>query len=175
MKLSIKRSIQRIHSAFYEFELGIKNLIKWVPVIWKDRDWNEEHALNIFLFKVKSMYQYSKTSDCNNEELETLRELIEVLEKVKNGFENYENPAIENHNKKWGEPDFYIENVEGKPGVNLLRDRNLERYTKEQQKEKFHEYLINLKIAQMKRNRDLKLAMDLFFEYLKTKFHGKDI
>ena len=32
---------------------GIKNLILWLPVIWKDRDWDQHYILEVLKFKIK--------------------------------------------------------------------------------------------------------------------------
>ena len=41
---------------------GIKNLIKWFPIIWKDRDWDYYYTMEIFkkklLFSAKHMRKY---------------------------------------------------------------------------------------------------------------------
>lgn len=37
------------------FIQGVKNLIKWGPVIWKDRDWDDTFLFEIIKFKLSSM------------------------------------------------------------------------------------------------------------------------
>ena len=37
---------------------GIKNLIKWFPVIWKDRDWDHNFIYEIIKFKLKNQADY---------------------------------------------------------------------------------------------------------------------
>lgn len=34
---------------------GIRNLIKWLPIIWKDRDWDWTFLMIILSFKLKNM------------------------------------------------------------------------------------------------------------------------
>jgi hypothetical protein len=36
-----------------DFIRGIKNLWKWFPVVWKDKDWDQEHIYNILQFKIE--------------------------------------------------------------------------------------------------------------------------
>jgi len=38
-----------------QFIIGIKNLYKWIPVIWKDRDWDDTFLFEIIKFKISKM------------------------------------------------------------------------------------------------------------------------
>ena len=40
-----------------QFILGIKNICKWFPVIWKDRDWDDSFLFEIIKFKISKMAQ----------------------------------------------------------------------------------------------------------------------
>jgi len=40
-----------LHTDIYQ---GIKNLIKWFPVIWRDRDWDHRYIYDILRFKIKT-------------------------------------------------------------------------------------------------------------------------
>lgn len=42
---------------------GIKNLIKWLPVIWKDRDWDKYYLYIILYHKLKYMEEYFNKDD----------------------------------------------------------------------------------------------------------------
>ena len=39
----------------YDIPRGIKNIIKWTPVIWRDRDWDYYFLFVIMEFKLKQM------------------------------------------------------------------------------------------------------------------------
>ena len=38
-----------------KFIIGIKNLIKWGPLIWKDRDWDDSFFFEVMKFKISKM------------------------------------------------------------------------------------------------------------------------
>lgn len=40
------------------FVKGIKNLIRWFPIIWKDRDWDHHFIFEILKFKLKNQAEY---------------------------------------------------------------------------------------------------------------------
>ena len=38
-----------------QFIDGLKNLYKWIPIIWKDRDWDDSFLFDIIKFKISNM------------------------------------------------------------------------------------------------------------------------
>lgn len=38
---------------------SIKNLIRWFPTIWKDKDWDGEFTLDLLYFKIKNIRDYT--------------------------------------------------------------------------------------------------------------------
>ena len=41
-----------------QFFKSINNLIKWFPIIWKDRDWDDHFIFEILKFKLKNQAEY---------------------------------------------------------------------------------------------------------------------
>ena len=41
-----------------EFIQGVKNLIKWFPVIWRNRDWDHTFIYDILIFKLEQQAKY---------------------------------------------------------------------------------------------------------------------
>ena len=37
---------------------GFKNLYKWLPIIWKDRDWDDHYIFEVLKFKLKNTADY---------------------------------------------------------------------------------------------------------------------
>ena len=68
------------------FIQGVKNLIKWAPVIWKDRDWDDTFLFEIIKFKLSSMSKsHGKTlayvgSERNVEIMNTIVRLIDKFQ-----------------------------------------------------------------------------------------------
>ena len=90
-----KISFWKKQKLFWEFEyrhyarnfiLGIKNLIKWGPVIWKDRDWDDTFLFEIIKFKISKMSEsHGKTmphvgSERNVEIMNTIVRLIDKFQ-----------------------------------------------------------------------------------------------
>ena len=43
-----------------EFKRGILNIISWLPVIWRDRDWDSGYIEYLLLFKIRKIRKYKK-------------------------------------------------------------------------------------------------------------------
>ena len=101
---SIKQTIKNIP---YNIRYGIENLIRWFPVIWKDRDWDHYFLYVILHHKLKRMehlhihYSHLTSGSQTVKEIKTCINLLDRLLKD----EYYENASIE-YNKKWGKPKF---------------------------------------------------------------------
>jgi hypothetical protein len=62
-KLNILEKISlwwRFEGRYYhrDFKNGIKNLWKWFPVIWKDRDWDDHYIFEVLKFKLNKQADY---------------------------------------------------------------------------------------------------------------------
>jgi hypothetical protein len=68
------------------FVRGVKNLIKWGPIIWKDRDWDDSFLFEIMKFKISNMSEsHGKTmtyvgSQRNVEIMNTIVRLIDKFQ-----------------------------------------------------------------------------------------------
>ena len=45
---------------FINLIYGIRNLIKWFPIIWKNREWDHYYIYEILKFKLENQSQYLK-------------------------------------------------------------------------------------------------------------------
>ena len=78
---------------FWEFEYryyprnfisGVKNLIKWGPIIWKDRDWDDSFFFDILKFKISNMAEsHGKTMPYVGWErnVEIMKTIVRLIEK----------------------------------------------------------------------------------------------
>jgi len=63
------------------FGNSIKNLIKWFPIIWNDRDWDHGYVEDMLLFKLNNMYKRFSNPDltCVNWEVEHVKPALKAL------------------------------------------------------------------------------------------------
>ena len=75
----------RVYRAYKNSKYGIRNLIKWFPVIWRDRDWDEFYLLKLLSFKFKNMsdlhLKYG-VSENSKEIAKHLKELSELANRI---------------------------------------------------------------------------------------------
>ena len=51
---------------FLEFVRGIQNLIHWLPVIWKDRHWDDHYIFEVLKHKIKLQQKYPDIFVCGD-------------------------------------------------------------------------------------------------------------
>lgn len=62
----------------HRFVTGIKNLVRWFPVIWNDRDFDSQYLLELMKFKIEKM---SKLQGSTNSHVSTQRN-VEIMNTV---------------------------------------------------------------------------------------------
>lgn len=71
------------------FFTSVGNLIKWFPVIWKDRDWDDHYIFEVFKFKLEKQAKYIKEKGFHtNSDLDAKRIMlcVKLMEKVQEDF-----------------------------------------------------------------------------------------
>lgn len=93
-KTSFLRKIQlwwKFEGRYYhtDFIKGVKNLWKWLPVIWKDRDWDDHYIWEILIFKIKNQAKYIGSRDFHTRakrDAEIMMTCVRLMEKVKEEY-----------------------------------------------------------------------------------------
>lgn len=103
---------KRLHWRIRNFLIGCKNIIKWMPTLFKDRDWDQYHIYTILQKKIEFQRKeivYANRSTRVWQDNRDMTIILNLLQRVKNGF--YESEHI----------DYYESNVEFIPveGTNL--------------------------------------------------------
>lgn len=102
------------------FIKNIKRLIKWMPVIWQDREWDQDYLYAILEFKIKNMqefYESGQSSTCQEKVDETITEMKEarrLINRIRNDV--YLDEATLEFDKKYPnyhKEAFNFEKIEG--------------------------------------------------------------
>ena len=81
---------------FLEFVRGIQNLIHWLPVIWKDRHWDDHYIFEVLKHKIKLQQKYIVNSNrhtrvnIDNRDMTIVLNLIERIQDEYYALECYE-------------------------------------------------------------------------------------
>jgi hypothetical protein len=150
------------------FKTGVRNIIKWFPIIWNDRDFDKAYIMDILLFKMRNtrdfIRDYGYVEDVERERIvRTMTECIDLLDRVHNEWESYEEPELARFAKKWGEPDYEFVAIEGTSNYKMV-DKAEANLTEEQIQMRSHEYRIHTNIAENNRKKEFNQAMSIFVE-----------
>lgn len=112
-KYSIIRFFKNIQYFFYDLRYGIENIFKYLPIIWKDRDWDYIYLLDLLYFKLKKMQKciskYSCTVDADKD-VENIQKTIDLI-KIYNDFDNfayYTNEIDKIENSDIEDKEYYV-------------------------------------------------------------------
>ena len=112
------------HEARYywkHFKTGIKNLRYWLPVIWKDRNWDHRFIFDIFTHKLKAQAEYIGKYGIHLNNWKDKRDMmtcVRLIEKVKDEW--YGSEWMDYHKTK-----SWFESCEDKEGYSEWKSRIL--------------------------------------------------
>ena len=82
----ILNDLPRLHKYLIR---GIKNLWKWFPLVWKDRDWDDHFIFEALKFKIRNTARYIKKNDryvgCERD-VQIMMTCVRLIEKIQNQF-----------------------------------------------------------------------------------------
>ena len=105
-----------------DFKIGVKNIWYWLPVIWKDRNWDHRYIYTILQHKLKAQSKYIGGRDHHvtaKRDAEIMMTCVRLIEKVDDEFYNMEYMDYEK-TKHWFEP------CEDKEGYSTWESKLLE-------------------------------------------------
>lgn len=120
----------KFEGRYYHKDLyrGVKNLIKWFPVIWRDRDWDHSYIFKILEHKLKSQAKYIGDRGIHvsaKRDEEIMLTCVRLMECVRDDY--YQMEYTDYHQTK-----YWFENIEDEPGFSTMES--------ELQSENFDDY-----------------------------------
>jgi len=85
-----------------EFWRAIKNLLRWLPVIWKDRDWDDHFIWEILKTKLKHQSEYIGSRDIHvgaKYDAERMMWCVRLIEKIQD--EHYAGEYMDYHESRF--------------------------------------------------------------------------
>lgn len=101
---------------------GIKNIIYWLPIIWKDRNWDSHYIFEIMKHKLKAQSHYIGTKNRHTaakRDAEIMMTCVKLMELIQDEF--YSSEYSDYHKTK-----HWFEDIEDKPGYSSWKSRLLE-------------------------------------------------
>lgn len=113
---NIYYDLKRIFRSFFT---SCRNLIKWLPIIWQDRQFDHWYFYTIMEHKLDMMIQYYNKDvhkiglpyvgmESDIRYMKIAKRLIKILKD-----DDYMMEVYDKHYKKWGDPKFEMKDIEG--------------------------------------------------------------
>ena len=67
------------------FITGIKNICKWLPIVWRDRDWDHFYIFQVLKFKIEKQAKYLSDKDRHmnaKRDAEIMMTVVRLIDKV---------------------------------------------------------------------------------------------
>jgi hypothetical protein len=102
--------LNNITYPFRDFYRRVKNVLRWLPTIWKDRDWDNSYITEILIKKLELTRDFYLSDKAYSAEAgkvaNEIQEAIDRLHMTRDSWEFYEDPAMEQLERKWGKTTF---------------------------------------------------------------------
>lgn len=115
-----------------EFRRSVKNIIRWFPIIWKDRDWDDSYIFEVLKHKIKFTAEYTKKRQFYNgwkREVELMELCVKLIERIQNEY--YQDLAHDYINNKYGKSEWEFLPIPGSTSCSelILKHKNIENGT----------------------------------------------
>ena len=103
-------SFKRITYPFRDFYRRVYNVCRWLPTIWKDRDYDDSYITEILIKKLEFTRDFYLSDKAYSAEADNvakqIQEAINQLHMTRDSWEFYEDPAMEQLERKWGKTTY---------------------------------------------------------------------
>lgn len=121
-------------TAWKNFSCGILNVIRWAPVVWRDRDFDDGYVIRLLYYKFKFMEDFFRSGNTHAVNAERNAEKVKVVKNLcKRLWDNrYLSNALTDYRGKYGDTEiFHFEPSDTSGSEKLVWDWK----TKQQEKE----------------------------------------
>lgn len=112
----MKRILCKIKDLKYIYRdtiIGFKNLIRWFPIIWNDRQWDHIYIYKIFQKKLSLTEKYLRYNGIHvdaKRDADKIKTCVILLDRLLK--DDYHDMAFKRHYEKWGMPELRTEKTE---------------------------------------------------------------
>ena len=101
---------------------GIKNIIRWLPVIYKDRDWDQGYIFELLYFKLKNMQEFFESDNTWSADTnKTAKQIMVAKSLCKRIVDNdYLERALTDYHLKYGKDCVFHSELSTTKGFHTL-------------------------------------------------------
>jgi len=147
---------------------GFRNLYAWLPLIWKDRDWDHGFLFEMLQFKLSRMEKCLRNGIHlhADETADKVKLCVLLLDRINK--DEYHEMVFKHHDKKWGETDLTFTKCKDNPEMSELHISRENVNSEEDKEQERKEYR-----AIMKRPDELmQQDIDMLFETMRKHIRG---
>ncbi len=158
-----------INNFYWDVHQGIKSLIKWFPIIWKDRNWDNYYIYVIIRHKLHLTEQLTRNYGhhlYHIKDAEKIKKCVILLDRLIE--DEYHENVYKHFDEKWGQSEFNFTDSTEYPDCQRLHITYPNVITKEDEKlqEKQNKLLMH-KPEEMKKQ-DLDLLFKTMRKHIQT-------
>ena len=97
---------------FVKSFMAVKNLVRWFPVIWEDKDWDDYFIYKILQFKLKNQAEYIGGRYWRTRakrDAEKMMTCVRLIDKMNDEYYGMEYMDYYDYNFNFGNPSFEID------------------------------------------------------------------
>jgi len=151
----------------YDVPQGIENLIKWFPVIWKNRDWDHYFIYVILRHKLHLTETHIREHDIHTnaqQDAAKIKKCVILLDRLI--ADDYHDMAFKRHDEKWGEAELNFKDApDYKDCVEaLITHKNVK--TPEDKEKERKDFKTSYEHEQYLRNQDKEMLFTMMNKYI---------
>ena len=104
------------------------NVIRWLPTIWKDEDWDHQYITTILLKKLEHQRDFFLSDRAHTSQAKDaaaqIQKAIDMLTKTDDSWEHYECIHMQEMDAKWGEGVLRFVPIEGTDSSEMFIDHD---------------------------------------------------
>ena len=131
----------KIIDLYYNIKYFFLNLIKYRRFLWEDRSYDSYYIFYMLREKLSHDVGYYEKYGNHvhvQKDIDNMKLCVKILNRIIE--DDYHEKVFKHHNKKWGEPEFRVEDVEDRAGYCELfidRENVKSQEDKEQERKEF--------------------------------------
>jgi hypothetical protein len=97
---------------FIRLSMSIKNVIRWLPVIWEDKDWDYSFIYKILQFKLKNQAEYIGRRDWHTRakrDAEIMMTCVRLIDKINEQYYGMEYFEYYDYDMSTDNPNRFLE------------------------------------------------------------------
>jgi hypothetical protein len=141
---------------------GVKNLITWFPIIWRDRWWDTLFVYPILHKKLTMMEKHFREDGChvyNEKDADKIKICVLLLKRIMD--DGYFKNAFKRHNEKWGDSNVSFEE-------SFIKITYEKANTEEDKKEERKDFKRAIKHEEMLNQQDINYLFKMMSKHLRT-------